>query len=68
MKKKHIVALATALFDARPESNANKLIQWNQDCRAVIRVLQQSNPRFDTARFVAAIMRGYPKFDDFIWD
>ena len=40
MTEQYFVALATELFDVRPEANwdANKLVQWNQDCRAVIRV------------------------------
>jgi len=70
MTEQYFVALATELFDFRPEANwdANKLIQWNQDCRAIIRVCMILSRNFDKARFIAAITRGYSKPEDFTWE
>ena len=68
MTKQHLVALATELFDARPEANRDAIEQWNLDCRAVIRACIMFNPCFDKQRFITAITRGYPRLDEFIWD
>lgn len=56
MSKRHFEALAAALKHERPEAhwNANKLVQWDLDCKAIARACQQSNPRFDAARFYKA--------------
>ena len=67
MTKQHLVALATELFDARPEANRDAIEQWNLDCRAVIRVCRMFNPRFDKDRFIEAITRGYPSRQNLDW-
>ena len=68
MTKKHLVALAVALFDTRPEANRDAIEQWNQDCRAVIRTCKMFNPRFDKDRFIAVITCGYPSRQNLYWD
>ena len=57
MTKKHFEAVAHAMKLQRPNPEtgcANRLSQWRDDCTALAYAFREFNPRFDSARFLAA--------------
>jgi hypothetical protein len=56
MTRQHFKALADALASERPGDSwdANKKIQWMQDCKAVASVCKHFNPGFKPDRFYTA--------------
>ena len=65
LAKRHFEALAEALVASKPvlqdayQENYQPLrsamfAQWQEDVQSVCRVCQNSNPRFDTQRFLTA--------------
>lgn len=56
MTRKDYIKLAGALKAERPGENwdANKRVQWDQDVKAIARVLESDNKLFKTDVFTAA--------------
>lgn len=57
MTRKHFVALALALAEQKPGDNwasADKMTQWELDCKAVALVCERVNPNFSRRTFLAA--------------
>jgi len=59
MSKKHFIALARKLHEAKPEAEAAMLLQaeinqWKRDVRAVADVCSDANGQFDYHRFLEA--------------
>jgi hypothetical protein len=56
MTKQHFAALAEAMKAEKPAAhwNANKMVQWELDVKALAQVCARFNSRFDYDRFVEA--------------
>lgn len=59
MSKKHFIALARKLHEAKPEAaqvmlTQAEITQWRRDVKAVADVCSDSNPAFDYHRFLDA--------------
>ena len=53
MTRKHFDLIAAAMYANRPTAHF-RLLQWAIDCETLANVFQQTNPRFDRARFLNA--------------
>ena len=59
MTKKHYIAFANAMSEARPSQHSRSEYRgWAECARAVVKVLQNDNPRFDGEKFLLALDEG----------